>query len=586
MANIMHSMKPVETRVVGNDYTSDGSLGFKEDVKAIFESYMNQGVNLGSASFLDILTDPNNREQFNSMLTESFMNDPMFTSAAANKAPFYTDYVDRYSQLNTNSMNTVAQEAVMQGYAPIVAYNPFFLKNQWVNCVFKDVLMTEVPTAPVINLAYEHRYIKTQDGKRYEIPNVFYDDERMAELNTAATGMQFDKTKDHDLPLQNADVLTEDYVPDIVVWKDRSEMLTQDLTICAVSKDGSTWIPTDIRTDVTTHNWINSTVKLGEDETDTLVGNIDFDAGTVTVFSTGNKITKVRFSGHLAGRFNERSLDVERRVEQIQHVMPESGPRFNTPVTIEDAADALALQNVDQIADNIDMMGRSLAEMEDFEIRTFLDESFKNQKAIPTPLYDSASMIVEGSFNLLPYEQYAGTITNYMTDSREWFERQIDQLKNKLKTPNIALVAVCHPTLIRFLQNGIDWVFTDETQLSGVKISYNFGIYTSAQDRIHIITSHYLKPEAGIMTIAIPLTKEVVTFKHYKYNMVIDRGYRSPVHSLVPNIMATHRTLTFEVQPVQGRFYITNRDLISPETLIRSKSAGLDDFAFRTRTVS
>ena len=570
MKSVMNNLVP--TRVVGNDYVSDQDQGFKSEVRGIFESYMSQGINLAD-SFGSIITSPSERQEFTDQLLESFQNDPMFTSSKLQNASFYNNFTDRVGQLVDNSMNTAAMEAVMQGYAPIVAYNPFFLKKQWVSCVFKDVLMTEVPTAPVINLAYEKRYIKTANGDRYEIPEIFYDTAKMKTLVNESMGLTFDADAAHDLPLKNEDVLVEKYVPGIVVAQDKSEMLTQEIYISAVSTDGTEWVPVDIRADVTTHNWLGNKTNVGTAEApvyDTLVGNVDFMAGTITVLSTNDKITKVKISGRLANRFNERSLDVERRVEQIQHVMPESGPRFNTPVTIEEAADALALQKIDMIADNVDVMGRCLAEFEDLEIRSFLQDSYDRQKAAPKALYDQMSSIVEGTFNMLPYEQFSRNISDWQTDSREYFERVINQLKQKLKTPEEVIVAVAHPTLIRFLQNGIDWVFTDETQISGMKIAYNFGIMTSGQDRVHIITSHYLKPEDGIMFVVIPTTKEVVTFKHYKYDMVIDRGYRSAVHSLVPNIMATHRTLTFEVDAVQGRLFFKGHDsLQSPETLKR-----------------
>ena len=131
------------------------------------------------------------------------------------------------------------------------------------------------------------------------------------------------------------------------------------------------------------------------------------------------------------------------------------------------------------------------------------------------------------------------------------------------------IVAVSHPNVIRFLQDGINWVFSDDTQISGVKLSYNFGIYTSAQDRVHILTSMRLSEDQGIRLVVIPLTQELITFKHYKYNVTIDRNYRHPLFSLVPNILATQRTLTKEVFPVQGVLSITGRELISPDSLKR-----------------
>lgn len=581
--NRLFEQRP-QTRIVGNDMKSDSDLGFKSEVKSVLESYSANGVDI-PFEFGSMLKNHRVREEFNAMLMESMVTDPTLTSAAVSKAPFYSNYADRYQQLLENSESTIAIEAVTQGYSPIVAYSPFFLKKQWVSCVFKDILMTEVPASPVINLAYEKRYIKTQEGAEYEIPQIFYDKEAMGVLMNAATGLKFDETKKIALPMKNVDVLTPEYIPGIVV-KDRAETLTGDIRVVKVeidvseAGDGSDLkeVPCDVRTDVTTHNWINGKIRVVSDTnpnlviTSTIIGNVDFVAGTVTVFCDNDRIKSIWMGGTTANRFNERSLDVIRRVEQIQHVMPESGPRFNTAITIEEAADALALQKIDMIADNVEYMGRSLAEFEDFEIRTFLWNSYDIQKAAQAQgvkIHNYDSLVEEGTFNLLPYDTYTHNISDWTKDSREYFERLLGKLKQKLKSPDIVIVAVCNPELVRFLQNGIEWVFTDDTQIAGIKIDYNFGVLTSCQDRVHIVTTHYMDPNEGIRFIVIPLTKELITYKHYKYNMVIDRGYRHAIHDLVPNVMATHRTLTFEVLPVQGKLNITGYDLSSPETLKR-----------------
>ena len=254
--------------------------------------------------------------------------------------------------------------------------------------------------------------------------------------------------------------------------------------------------------------------------------------------------------------------------------MPDSGPRLNTAVTIEDAADALALQNIDIIADNINVMGATLANFEDAEINMFLKQSFQAQKdgLANFVKYDELRdniMIAESTFNAMGYDTFAGRLTEWMKDAREWFERTIAALKTKLRSSNVMIVAVAHPNLIRFLQDGINWVFSDDTQISGVKLSYQFGIYTSAQDRVHIVTTMRMNEDDGIRFLVIPLTNELITYKHYKYNVMIDRNYRNPVYQLTPNILATQRTLTFEILPVQGVMHIEGRDMHSPATLKR-----------------
>ena len=574
--------------VVGNNYTADSSAGFKSEVKHVFESYSAQGIDL-SKNMGDVIASPSAKEDFIGNVTESLTTSPLFTSSACANSPFYNNYANRVEQLLENSLNTIATEAALIGYAPIVAYNPFFLKKQWIECVFKDVLMTEVPKSPVINLAFEKRYLKTLDGTEYSLPECLYNDATVKTLMSESTGSPLKETGIDISLCKNLELINSTYIDDAAIVKnDPAVELTPDIHIWKVDvSDGATptahtaSVNVNIKTDITTHNFIKGKIHYviydADGKTvvatidDELVGNVDFDKGTISVFSTTGKVTKIYLRGKIANRWNNRSIDVVRRVEQLQYVMPESGPHLNSAVTIEDAADALVLQNIDVIADNVDIMGRTLANFEDAEIKTFLDDSYTAQNAAQTGVFGyDANMTVTGTFDALPYDTYARNISDWMRDSREYFERVIAGLKNKLYTSDAIVVAVAHPNVIRFLQDGINWVFTDDTQISGMKISYNFGIYTSAQDRVHVITSYRMNESDGIKFVVIPLTPELVTFKHYKYNTVIDRNYRNPLHTLTPNIMCTQRTLTFEVLPVQGKLNITGTGLFSPTTLKRA----------------
>ena len=568
--------------VVGNNYSVDNSLGFKEEVKGTFESYQAQGVSL-SNDLMSIISSPEAREEFVGNICESLTTSELFTNNAIANETFYNNYAERMEQLLQNSLTSIATESAMLGYAPIVAYNPFFLKKQWISCIFKDVLMTEVPQSPIINLAFEKRYLRSLSGKEYPIPEVNYNDEIMAELTAEATGLSIKEDPIEISKFKPAlNILTNDYIPGVVEG-DLNVELTADMHIFKVvlrdSAGAEHEVPCQIKVDITTQNFTKGEVKydvvdedgnVTETITDRIIGNVNFKDGKVCIMSEEDKITKVCLRGKIANRWNNRSLDVVRRVEQLQYVMPESGPRLNAAITVEDASDALVLQKIDVIADNVDVMGRTLADLEDFEIRNFLDNSFEAQKKAGVGPHGYEQLIVEGGFNALPYESFTNNVTDWMRDSREYFERIIEGLKDKLKTADATVCVVAHPSVIRFIQNDINWVFTDDTQISGMKISYNFGIFTTAQDRVHVITTRYMKPEAGLKFVVIPTTTELVTFKHYKYNCIIDRNYRNPLYTLTPNIMCTHRTLTFEVLPVQGKMTIEGRDLFSPETLKRS----------------
>ena len=567
-----------DTHVAGNDYSSDSSLGFKSEVAKVLESYQSRGVSLYDMMH-GVLYNATAREQFMDNVMESITSSPIFMNEDCVNSRFYDNYADRLRQLEDNSMKTVAVESIVTGYSPIVAYNPFFLKKQWISTVFKDILMTEVPASPVINYAVEQRYLRTQDGTEYPIPDVYYNPAITRSLSAACTGAAIAETPIEIGTLHGLSLIDPTYIPGIVK-NDPAVELTQDICICAVTLTDGTVVPTNIRTDVTTHQWTKGDINYKKTDpygnviatvTDKIFGAVDFVTGKVTVLCQDGNVTHVTLRGKVANRWNDRSLTTIRRVEPIQFVMPESGNRLNTPITIEDAADALVTQNIDIIADNVDMMGRTLAEFEDFEIRDFLDASFQaqaNAGSMAVGFLDSNSLIVRGEFDALPYDTFTNNITDWMRDSREYFERVLAGLKTKLKTDDVVVICYCHPNLVRYLQN-INWVFSDDTQIAGMKISYNFGIYTASQDRVHIVTSMYVPEDSGLHFVVIPTTKELITYKHFKYNAVIDRNYRDPVHPLTPNVMVTQRTLTTEILPVQGRMGIKGREAYSPTTLKR-----------------
>lgn len=575
------------TEIVGKIQHSDGDVGFKSEVKGVFESYQAQGINLIN-DLPSVIATPSAKQAFIGTATESMSDSVLMTNSVASKDPFYGSYVNCVEQLLDNTLNSIATESIMTGYAPIVAYNPFFLKKQWIDCVFKDVLMTEIPKTPVINIGFERRYAKDSEGNEYPLPEALYDDEITKKLLDEATGLNIKEEPIAIDLLKNLNLIDPTYIPGVIAG-DHTVELTPGLSVVAATVKDSAGtdhkVAMNMTVDITTHNFVNGKVEykviddttgdVTETVTDELIGRVDFKKGAVSLMSTTGAVTHVVLRGKTANRFNQRSLSVERRVEHIQKVMPESGPRLNTAVTIEDAADALALQNIDIIADNINVMGATLANFEDAEINMFLKQSFQAQKdglanfVKYNELVDNI-MITESEFDTLAFDTFAGRLTDWMKDSREWFERTIAQLKTKLRSTNVMIVAVAHPNLIRFLQDGINWVFSDDTQISGVKLSYQFGIYTSAQDRVHVVTTMRMNEDDGIRFLVIPLTNELITYKHYKYNVMIDRNYRNPVYQLTPNILATQRTLTFEILPVQGVMKIKNRDMHSPETLKRN----------------
>lgn len=579
------------TKIIGNTSDADASYGFKKEISDIFEQYATEGVNLPTDLY-SVLSSPTTEQNFVDMVMESVVNSPALTSGEAKSDPFYSNYAERLAQLAENSNREIVQESVLTSYAPITAYAPFFLKKQWISCVFKDVLLTEVPTSPIINYQFQRRYIVDMEGNKYEMPDVYKKKDVMKKLIAQSTGVAIKETPIK-LPLKNENLVdttrnadpSKTYLEEGFVTRDLSQALNPDMFIFKVimtdPEDSKQYeLPCSIMLDVTTHNFMKQklsyAVKDGEGNVkktleDEVIGTVDFDTSSITVMSVNGIITHICLRGKTSNRFNHRSLDVRREVTRLERVMPESGPRFNSPVTIEEAADAISTGNIDMFADNADMMGNALANFEDIEIRSFLDESYDRQMVAKqqglSDQFGYTNLVEEGTFSALPFGGFSNNISEWIKDAKEYFERILEQLKYKLETDQCIVTCVCHPSLIRFIQGELRWVFDSGSEISGMKLQHNFAVSTAGGDKIRFVTSRYMDPEDGIRFILIPTTTDLITFKHLKYSVTVDRGYRHPLEPLVPNLMATQRTLTFEVIPVQGKMKITGRGLNSPENV-------------------
>lgn len=585
--------------LVGAVSPMNTSVGFKDDITQISTMYAGEGINI-----LDCLgaiaSDKHKRDQFVDIVCESLLNVDAFKDGVAVEDPYFSSYTDRFRQYLDNSMVSMARESVMTGYAPIQSYAPFMLKRQWVSCVWKDVLQAEIAKSNIVKIAIEERYLVDGSGNQYRVPDVYYNKELMKKLYNDGTGINL-KEEPLNLPIRDVCIISKavnsartevitgttqlkdyEFYEEPLVIRDMRETMTHDYTIFQVvfkdSENKEHIVPCDIKPDLASKTLIgggdlrctvfNDDGTIKEILADNITGYVDFDKGTISVFSTGNKIVKIYHRGKAVNRFNHRSLSTRRAVSNKTFYMGESGPRLNAAITVEEAQDAISISNIDLYADQVDMMGDALANLQDFQIKSFAMNSYERFSKMPNgPLGYDENFTAFGSFDATPNALGVGiTVDTWMNQSKEYFERFLDELAYKLKAENVTFVAVCHPKLIRYLRTDLRWVFSDQTDVSGIKIQHKIGVSTTDGKRIHFITSMYMDVNDGVYTLLLPNTTEVISMKHIMHSAIIDKGYQNPLEPLVPNVMSTQRSLTFEVSPVQGFFEITGRDAIAPST--------------------
>lgn len=484
----------------------------------------------------------------------------------------------KLAQLMENTAFEMVREGAEYGQLrPIVGVSLPVLKKVWLKSPLKDILMTEVPDKPIIKVGIERNFLKDVEGNKYYIPEIFYNNAYKA-VSAKAKGKLISNKfypETGTLPIDELNILEESggslsfrdalgYDFGIVAVKviDTAETAPGEGDATYLTIDGLDIQP-DYGANGTFNYELEYTNTAGEIKKDFIIGAVDSYSGVVRVASTAQLVTQVQFGGHLQNVNNTETLELDVERELKEWKIPDSTERINTGLPIEKIKDYKTLFDIDVTSKVISDMGDCCLNFEDSQGLAFLEDSYNKwvgKKNFPYG-YD------EGFTDTWNFSCTPNTSTTFVTTS-SWIDtelkfnlnRAIEQLKTKLKREDVMFVIYGNPTNITLIQDNVKWVIDEGNQTGGVQIDYRYGVMTGTKSRIHVVSTLKVNKNLGLRIVAYPLSKEVITFKHYKYSMNIENSYRNPITPLIPNVMATSRYLTTELLPVQGAFNLTNNE--------------------------
>ena len=545
-------------KVIGS-FSHDKNSDFKDNVKHLLESFQ-------SSYQMDAITDISKILRVDSLkeaYKEELLSDVMESSI---DDPYYAMMPEKLEQLFENSALEIIEESGVAALAPIVGISLPVLKKSYIEGHSKDIVMTEVPSKPIIKAAFERRFLKDAAGNKHYIPDVFYNDEYKTIMNKGRGKEISSKWYPEGggaVPFQDLNILTES--GGSIAARDS---LAYDFCINAVMVDIGESDPVIVNVNVQPNFAANSSFSAeikttktnGTVVKDILLGQVDQYNGTVSVGCTGGKIKKVRFGGHLSNENNTETIEVDRERELLEWKIPD-GVRINTGLTLEKIKDYKALFDFDITTEIISDISTVLSQTEDSEILGFLNDSYdrwKTRTDLPFGYGEYlGSFVEEGYFSCEPPANKFVTRSQWIDSELKYdLNRFIDELKVKLRNQDLMFVVYGHPNNITLIQDNVRWVIDEDTKIGGIQLDYRFGVMTANKNRIHVISTMKCPKDRGLRVVAYPLTKEIITFKHYKYSLNIENAYRNALTPLTPNIMGTSRYRTTEVLPVQGEFHI------------------------------
>lgn len=546
-----------KVRVIGS-FSHDKNSDFKDSMKHLFEGFQANYQVDAISDISKILKVDVLKEAYKEQLLEDVIQDP-----ALGTDEYCAMMPQKLEQLFENSSLEILKESGIAALSPIVGVSLPILKKSYIEGHSKDIVMTEVPTKPIIKAAFERRFLKDKAGKKYYIPDVFYDD-RYKEIMAQGRGKPisdtwYPKADAENVPFQDLNILEES--GGSIASRDS---LAYDFCIQAVKMTVGSNLET-INVNVAPNMAANSsfTYRVGfkqEDGTlveDILTGMVDFYNGTVSVASTKGLIKKVQFGGHLSNENNVETIELDRERELMEWKIPD-GARINTGLTLEKIKDYKALFDFDITTEVIADMSTVLTQSEDSDILAYVQDTFDKWKGITDlPFGYDQGFTEEGWFSCEPPSNKFVTRSSWIQSELKYDLNQfINELKVKLRNQDLMFVVYGHPNNITLIQDNVNWIIDENTKIGGIQLDYRFGVMTANKNRIHVVSTLKCPKARGLRVVAYPLTKEIITFKHYKYSMNIENAYRNALTPLTPNVMGTSRYLTTSVLPVQGEFHI------------------------------
>ena len=540
------------TRVVGS-FVESRNEDFNNQLVSINETFKGSfGIDPIEES-LKIYKDDVIFEQYKEMLLGD-----LFDAQMGDK---YLDLLPaKIEQIVENSKFEIVNEAYgVAQLSPVVGYTLPIIKKNMLECVAKDIMMTEVPDAPVVKVAFERKFLKDKNGKKYYIPEIFYD-KSFKEASEVAKGTPV-YNEPVQAPLEDYDLMTASMGVGNV--RKGQDSFAYDLAIEEIVFNGAEGEVTVsglcIKPDIENDGVFYKEVRQGEERV-IIVGRVDMYNGTVCCNSLDGSLVSVKFGGHVSNQFNDHSLDMDRERTPQTWEIPE-GERINTALTIEKIRDWKAMANIDITPEIVNDIATTLSQFEDSNALDFLDGSLDRWK-------DKTDLPYGYTKGFVQTAEFDCNVTSGMLTQSDYIEKElkfrfnklVSYLKDILKTNEIMFVAYGHPNNIELFNSAVKWIVDENTRVGGVQLDYKFGVMTESGNRIHFISSLKVAEEMGIRVVAYPTTANHITFKHYKYSFNIENTYRHPQVDRVPNIMGTHRYLTTEMLPVQAQLRLINND--------------------------
>lgn len=539
------------------------------------EFFREQGYSVVGNGFGEVVGDPR--------LSQSYINALCEGIEDANRRA-------EMSQLLNNAAEQTLLNESLNGISPLSSLSMPVVRKLWPKCVMKDAMKTIVATAPIFTIAYTKPYLSkivNDEEVRKELPRGVFTHNADNDYAPYAASWGEDRIFEKEIALGET---ANTFVPVQLIEKANlaktpldKELELVELRYTAQGGKKSVFIGKKVGlepviiADIETPELPEIPAGPGGtpakvDAVKAMKGQIivrvDFanglaNAAFIGTIETGITGLTVVLRARKSSEWNEEGWDVMLDIAR-QEVTIGTGEHLNAPITVSYLQDVKALYNIDALAEIADLMTNTFAQKLDYELINFMIECFlKRPKNSAYPVADGYHAMGEHlyRFDVKPSAGYAGSPTAWRSEIKTVIEHAATKLMTETYLQSGTFVIVGNPLDTALLRE-TDWQFKQGAtgNVDGTDINYTTGVFQGTYV-YKVISSINFEPGKLILSF-IPSGDKQLCQAYYPYSFTMEKGngYRSPNHSLVPNLMMTKRHTYYEFMPCTALIAIENND--------------------------
>lgn len=582
--------------------TKDGEL-----VKSFTEAFEDLAQTYKEKAQIDIKKDVN--KMFSDpVFMETYKSDlldPIFESfrTASPNDPHIEHTIENVSKFWDNKVRSYTESASMTGFLPIATLEFPVLVKQFFSSILNDIIEVETVKTPNISKHIRTTYlVNNQTGEEYEYPKCMFDG-TWQKMWAASKGFPI---KEKAVMFDNGRLNKFDIISNLTDGNPQVDKLSFAFKIIGIVVGGEqimlrgNGITVEFSTGGTLVNGTLNFVHEGTTIDDVLVGQVDFQNGTISMASTTGQVEGVIFNGYLSNEKNLRNVSVREKRDILRFTI-EDGPRYNMPFSIEEIEDAAALLDMNYYNRMVDEIVRVEEMQECMTVIQFLNDEFNKFNGVTTDTFKLESQAATFTVDLNPPKYFSGDPFKYISHAIQFkLKAIIHQLTEQAKIDGLSFVIVGNPMATQLISEFIEWKTQQGSSIGGINVNNSYGFATDMGANVRVVATNLydaytvdpveskdrdgqtkLARELVFDIYAYPTDSEHMSFRHLKYTSHLltsqsQTAYQSPVATggAYNIVTATSRFKTIAVQGIQAKLIMLNSDIVYGEAPSRPPITG------------